>query len=267
MINIIYNAMQQKRLAPLDYYFVRFIDQLESGTGEEVLLGAALCLQATRQGNVCLGLENLAGTTVFRDETTGEGGVRLPLLPDWLAALRRSSVVRTPGEYAPLILDAGNRLYLYRYWDYEQRLAVNIAKRAAMPGLKLGQGDIGKTLDRLFPSSGNGATDWQKVAAATTLLKRLCIISGGPGTGKTYTVVKILALLQELAAPNSLHIGLAAPTGKAAGRLAESILQTKRQLNVDTAINALIPETASTIHRTPVVPKTFSFQQAGLLQK
>jgi exodeoxyribonuclease V alpha subunit len=249
MIEFLYNAMLQERLAALDYYFAALIDQMEQEAGAEVLLGAALCMQATRQGDVCLGLENLAGAEVLKDEATGGKGVRLPLLPDWLAALRRSNVVGAPGEYKPLILDTANRLYLYRYWDYEQHLAADIAKRADLPGLEFGTDAFGKTLERLFPSKGDGETDWQKVAAATAFLKRLCIISGGPGTGKTYTVVKILALLQELAAPDILHIGLAAPTGKAAGRLAESILQTKKLLDVDAAIGSLIPETASTIHR------------------
>ncbi len=250
MIDFLYNAMQHERLAALDFYFARLIDRLEQGAVAEVLLGAGLCMQATRQGNVCLKLENLAGAEVFKDEATSEGGVRLPLLPAWLAALRRSSVVGAPGEYKPLILDTSNRLYLYRYWEYEQRLAANIAKRADLPGLEFGPEVLSEALERLFPpSSGNDETDWQKVAAATALLKRLCIISGGPGTGKTYTVVKILALLQELAAPDVLHIGLAAPTGKAAGRLAESILLTKKRLNVDAGIGSLIPETACTIHR------------------
>ena len=251
MIDYLYNAMQQERLAALDYYFAGLVDQMEQGAGAEVLLGAALCMQASRQGDVCLGLENLAGTEVLKEEAPGGSGkgVRLPLLPDWLAALRRSSVVGAPGEYKPLILDASNRLYLYRYWDYEQRLAADIAHRANLPGLEFGTDAFGKTLERLFPANGDGETDWQKVAAATALLKRLCIVSGGPGTGKTYTVVKILALLQELAAPDVLHIGLAAPTGKAAGRLAESILQTKKLLHIDAAIGSLIPETASTIHR------------------
>ena len=249
MIETFRKAMQKKRLAAVDYYFARFIDQLEDGASDEVLLGAALCVQATRQGNVCLGLEYLAGSEVFKDELTDEAGVRLPLLVDWVAALRSSKVVGAPGDYKPLILDAGNRLYLYRYWDYEQRLAANIVKRVDMPNLEFEADVFAKTLELLFPSTGSRETDWQKVAAAIATLKRFCIISGGPGTGKTYTVVKILVLLQKLAAPDVLHIGLVAPTGKAATRLAESLQQTKKQLNVDADILSQIPETAGTVHR------------------
>jgi len=249
MINFLQHTLHQERLAPLDFYFARFVDQLEQGGEAVLLLSAALCMQATRQGNVCLALDKLAGKDVFQDEMTGAGGMRLPELAEWLAALRRNSVVGTPGEFKPLILDGGNRLYLYRYWDYEQRLAANISRRAGLPGLTHVPGVLGETLDRLFRQDSSQETDWQMVATATAFLKRLCIISGGPGTGKTYTVVKILALLQELAAPDFLHIGLTAPTGKAAGRLAESIRQTKKLLCLDPSIGAHIPATGSTIHR------------------
>jgi exodeoxyribonuclease V alpha subunit len=249
MIDFLQKTLRHGQLAPLDFYFARFVDQLEQGGEAAVVLGAALCMQATRQGNVCLTLEKLAGTEVFQDEMTGEGGVRLPQLTEWLAALRRSSVVGAPGEFKPLILDSGNRLYLSRYWDYEQRLAASISKRAELSWQTGEPGRLGMALGRLFPPGFPSETNWQKVATATAFLKRFCIISGGPGTGKTYTVVKILALLQELAAPDFLHIGLTAPTGKAAGRLAESIRQTKELLNLDPTVAVQIPETASTIHR------------------
>ena len=110
MIDFLQKALHHERLAPLDFYFARFVDQLEQGGEDALLLSAGLCMQATRQGNVCLALEKVAGKEVFQDEMTGEGGVRLPALTAWLAALRRSSVVGVPGEFKPLILDDGNRL-------------------------------------------------------------------------------------------------------------------------------------------------------------
>ncbi|MGA2402303.1 MAG: exodeoxyribonuclease V subunit alpha, partial [Syntrophobacteraceae bacterium] len=92
-------------------------------------------------------------------------------------------------------------------------------------------------------------TDWQKVAAFTSAMKGFCVISGGPGTGKTFTVAKILALLLEQPGAEKIRIALAAPTGKAAARLQEAIKNSKEKLNCRQEIKKLIPEEASTIHR------------------
>jgi exodeoxyribonuclease V alpha subunit len=126
---------------------------------------------------------------------------------------------------APLVL-AGTRLYLRRYWHYEQRVAAQVRARGArreavaLPAAR-------EWLDRLFaPAPGTRAprTDWQKIACAVALRGRLSVITGGPGTGKTYTVARLLALLLATApAPERLRIALAAPTGKAAARLKQSI--------------------------------------------
>ena len=104
-------------------------------------------------------------------------------------------------------------------------------------------------LARLFPEDGQEETDWQKVAAFTSVMKRFCVISGGPGTGKTFTVAKILALLLEQPGAEKIRIALAAPTGKAAARLQEAIKNSKEKLNCREEIKKLIPEEASTIHR------------------
>jgi exodeoxyribonuclease V alpha subunit len=104
-------------------------------------------------------------------------------------------------------------------------------------------------LRRFFPSDGNDGCDWQKVAAVAALRKNFCVISGGPGTGKTSTVVKIIALLLELARGGQLRIALAAPTGKAAARLNESIRSLKENLDCAREIKDRIPEEVCTIHR------------------
>ncbi len=101
-------------------------------------------------------------------------------------------------------------------------------------------------LTTLFPSHED-VPDWQRIAAATAVLRRLCVISGGPGTGKTTTVIRILALL--LAQQPEIRIALAAPTGKAAARMQEAIRAAKDRVALPDAVRARIPDEASTIHR------------------
>ncbi|MGZ4955860.1 MAG: exodeoxyribonuclease V subunit alpha [Methylobacter sp.] len=143
----------------------------------------------------------------------------------------------------PLVIEQ-DRLYLHRYWNYENRLAMQIKAmtQAEQPIEKL---DV--MLDRYFPDA-IAETDDQREAAKMAARQSFCIITGGPGTGKTFTVVKILALLQELA-EQPLHIALAAPTGKAAMRLQESIGFSKTKLPCPDAIKNRIPETVTTLHR------------------
>jgi exodeoxyribonuclease V alpha subunit len=101
----------------------------------------------------------------------------------------------------------------------------------------------------LFPTRHAGSVDWQKLAAATAVLRSLSVISGGPGTGKTTTVAKILALLRRQPGGNTLRIALAAPTGKAAARMQQSIRQVKAGNRWESILIADIPEQASTLHR------------------
>ncbi|MFN7138494.1 MAG: exodeoxyribonuclease V subunit alpha, partial [Limisphaerales bacterium] len=169
--------------------------------------------------------------------------ISCPPLNKWLTELKASPVVGEPGDFKPLILDKKNRLYLHRYWSYENELAQALRGRIGETSV---DGNILRSgLNRLFP--GNSKPDWQKVAAFTALTRRLTIISGGPGTGKTSTVLKILALLLEQG--KRLRIALTAPTGKAASRLQETIKSARQKLDCAEEIRTLIPENASTIHR------------------
>jgi len=249
MLKTLANARQQGLISELELQFCFFLDELEKKASPELLLAAALCIRATRTGDVCLSLNDLAGTTIFAEDETGQEGLILPALPDWMESLRNSAVVGEPGEYKPFILDEGNRLYLYRYWDYERRLAENISRRLQLPLCSIEKDSFVEGLNRFFPGDHGPEVDWQKTAVAVALLKKFSIISGGPGTGKTFTVVKLLALLQETAAPNFLRIGLAAPTGKAAVRLSESIRSAKQYLSGAQEIMEHVPEDAKTIHR------------------
>ena len=168
----------------IDRHFARFLAGLCEKDDPDIFLGAALVSQAVGKGDVYLDLAQLAGKPLA--ETLGnELQLQCPELTAW---------TQKPGEYCPLILDHKNRLYLYRYWDYEKKLADAIIKRAQEEINTVDITLLQESLQRLFPQHSGAGIDWQKVAAFTAAFKKLCVISGGPGTGKTFTVAKILAL-------------------------------------------------------------------------
>ncbi len=239
----------------LDIQFARLAERLGGGNAPEIALAAALASRARVEGHICLDLADAASGNPVRQKG---GACSPPPLDRWLEILAKSPVVGGPGDWRPLVLD-GTRLYLYRYWDYERRLAEGLLGRAADDPEGIDDALLREGLSRLFPPNG-GKTDWQKAAAFTAVTKRLCVLSGGPGTGKTYTVAKILALLLEQSG-TGFRIALAAPTGKAAARLQESIREVARTLPCPESVRALIPDEASTVHRLlGSLPGTASFR-------
>jgi exodeoxyribonuclease V alpha subunit len=187
---------------------------------------------ATSDGHVCVLLSDLA-------------------TPDHDAAALRTTllntgVVGTPSHPAslPLILDEDGRLYLHRYFDYEVRLARRLMQAAQTPPREVAPA-ARDLLNTLFPPANDNEVDWQKIAAAMALRNSLTVISGGPGTGKTTTVVNLLACL--LTQEPHTRIALAAPTGKAAARMTEAIRQRADHLPPD--LRAKLPQESFTIHR------------------
>jgi len=230
---------------------LRFADLMHrlagDGASGELLLAAALVSTVTTdEKHVCFDLQTKAGlplgeifpgsAAAGRDELCLQ---RLPAYDAWRELLLRTAVVGSPGDYRPLILDGRGRLYLYRYWQYEQQLAAAIRRRVFCPsGEKVNLDLLRRGLAQHF-SSGASSPDWQKAAAFAALTGRFCIISGGPGTGKTFTVSVIMRLLLEQ--NSSLKIRLCAPTGKASARLAESVRPVREGAGMSGAV--------STIHR------------------
>ncbi|WP_440053451.1 exodeoxyribonuclease V subunit alpha [Pseudoalteromonas sp. T1lg65] len=152
-----------------------------------------------------------------------------------------------------------NRLYLARLAEYEAALAQRFLSLAAQP-VVVETDQLSALLAEYFEASANGV-DWQKVACALAAIKRFCVITGGPGTGKTTTVTKLLAILQSLYQTAPLTIKLVAPTGKAAARLSESIIGAKSRLQLPDELACLIPEQAQTIHRLlGVIPHSHHYQ-------
>lgn len=211
-------AQETGLFSAFDRHFGRLMAKL-AGAGEGVHLAAALASRACSEGHVCLDLGLWAGEAIADPRCGG----RCPPLDVWVAALRSSRVVGRPGERRPLILDDRGRLYLYRYWEYETRVAAEIRRRAQEAPAPLDDGRVRSVLRRVFPPREEGGTDWQKVAVAVCLLRRFAVIAGGPGTGKTHTVGRLITAIRELAAGAPPRILLAAPTGKAAARLKESL--------------------------------------------
>jgi exodeoxyribonuclease V alpha subunit len=238
----------------LDVQFARLLHELAPGSGPELVLAAALTSRRRSEGHTCLLLPSVAGRPLHECgiETVDDAEpTRLPALGEWIAALKASGIVGTPGEFAPLILDAANRLYLHRYWTHEQNLATALRKRIAhrlrLPA-PARDGAMESILERLFPRTGSDP-DWQKIAAWMALTRPLTVITGGPGTGKTRTVVWLLAALLEAHDPQPLDIAVCAPTGKAAARIAESIDRARRDLPCSDALKARLPAAATTLHR------------------
>lgn len=192
--------------------------------------------RATAEGHVCVQATEL------------DGARSMPAL-DVRSRLLESRVVGTAAAPAnlPLVLDDGGQLYLHRYFDYERRLARRIMARAATPIGRLPEG-LREHLDAVFGADarlpGDGP-DWQKLAVALAMLRPLTIISGGPGTGKTTTVVNLLACL--LALHPECRVRLAAPTGKAAARMLDAMRAHADRLAPGLA--SRLPAESFTIHR------------------
>ena len=207
-----------------------------------LLLAAALASHQLGRGHVCLDLTATLSAPDFALSLPPEGDdlsdpPPLPsdvlatlTLSEWQAALHHPLLTSEGPGNTPLVVvtthsGSDTRLYLRRYWQYEQTLHQQIATRLAATGDDSPFDLLPKTLNVLFKPSDD--LDWQKTACALAARNRFGIITGGPGTGKTTTVVRLLALLQTLQLAHSpsqpLRIRLAAPTGKAAARLNESI--------------------------------------------
>lgn len=228
-------------LGPLERALVDSLQRLDPQASPVVLASAALLCMALDKGDVCLPLARFAGQRPWPEHE-----LRLPALSDWQAQLEASPLVGGDGDFTPLILEHG-RLYLARYQAYERQLAEQLLQRAAdLP--EVDEAQLSESLTRLF-AFNQQQPDWQRLAAAQAVRRKLAVISGGPGTGKTTTVVRLLAALLEQPGCENLAIGLAAPTGKAAARMAEAIRNAKAQLPVSEAIKAALPDEARTLHR------------------
>jgi len=221
---------------PADVHVARRLTALAYDTDESVALAVAFVVRALRAGSVCVDLRSIA-------EQVGKPELPWPSPGAWLAAVRASPLVGTPPVLRLFGHGTGELLYLDRYWLEEQQVCDDVLALLASPL----PDDTLPSLERLFPDGW----EEQRSAAEVALAQSLTVLTGGPGTGKTTTVARLLALLAEqasLAGKPPLRIALAAPTGKAAARLLEAVQLEVDQL--DPADRNRLPAlTSSTLHR------------------
>jgi len=268
-IEQLHSWADQGWLRRLDSALAALLLELDPSAPSVLQVCTALLTHMEGRGHTCLPLRLLQAQPNAVLGWTGAAQTELlalwqqlpPSLPDWLNTLHASSLVRcvdnllppTPADQGqPLVLGGTATeplLYLRRYWQHEQQVARDIRQRCAASH-PVDMALAARWLDRLFgsatPATSTTATtadaatsdapdtpiDWQRLACAVALRAGLTVITGGPGTGKTYTAARLLALLFAIsAAPERLRVALAAPTGKAAARLRQSIDSSLQELS------------------------------------
>jgi exodeoxyribonuclease V alpha subunit len=276
LLNVLHSWVKADWIRWLDVEFAEFLYQEAQTAAQDVspllLLAAALCSHQNGHGHLCLDLQLCLKSpdrvlllppehSSHTPAITPAALLRQISAEQWISALRQDLLCATDAETAathaihtPLVLDH-SRLYLRRFWQYEQQIKQSLQQKL-QTAVAVDEQRLALELDTLFPASAHsdtaGSPDWQKIACALSARSRFSIITGGPGTGKTTTVVKLLSLLQSLHSAGELRIKLAAPTGKAAARLSASIsaqVSSPNRVSAQLANSAIISSEVTTLHR------------------
>ncbi|QYJ96079.1 exodeoxyribonuclease V subunit alpha [Shewanella alkalitolerans] len=255
---------QEGLLTPLDRHFALQMQALHSDSDDLFTLICALLSRQLSQQHTCLPLTQIDRNNPLHEQ---QPQCQLEQSPQALAEqlTQYQAISPADGELnTPLILD-GDRLYLQRYYQFETQVAERLT-RLNQPITVAAPDKVASILNILFADQAE-KPDWQRVATATAFSQKLAVITGGPGTGKTTTVTKLLLLL---CLEQQLTIKLVAPTGKAAARLSESIKASKARLaqelapygdELDLEQLKQVPEEAATLHRLlGVIPGSHRFR-------
>lgn len=283
-----YSQAQQKLadIEAIDYFFAKEItlslsltSEL-SNTQEQTLVHVLIALSASlRAGHSCLPLSEISDqhwAKAFDEQ--GQCSHQGFIFPDNETLFQLMTILDISANSNKPIVFENKKLYMRRYFQFEQALTCDIQTRLQHRAL-ISPENIRQVIQPLFPdleseSDKTNVIDWQKIAVANAMNKNFSVIAGGPGTGKTYTVTKLLAALimlnnskmrdrGELNSTSSLDISLVAPTGKAAQRLSESIINAISGFKdlIDDNVLAAIPTEAKTIHRLlGVIPNSPNFR-------
>lgn len=260
-------------LEQVDVHLVGRVSRLAPDATALELLALGLASRATRNGHVCVDLDQIGGLV---DRESGDRGAAEGL--DWPTGDRWEQVLATsdlvtledaaaPERLRPLVLH-GRRLYLQRYWAHELEVTRQLTERSQSSGAPFGgvpllEGDVDEVLGALFADGDADASgpDLQRRAAERAIRHRISVVAGGPGTGKTHTVARILAAAQLLAGRGGgeVRIALAAPTGKAAMRMRTAVVARVEAMLaeglVDTDLAArLVATEPGTLHRLLMGP-------------
>ncbi|EER47143.1 exodeoxyribonuclease V, alpha subunit [Actinobacillus minor NM305] len=269
MLKLLEKLKSENVISELNYQFAKMIDRKQQGFGYTVqqqnlaVLVAALLSFHTMKGHSALSLNSDSATDPFGLSLKKEYELQMDFANEILQKIEYISPLEwqallanhiafsvSPEKAAPMLFQYG-LLYFYRYWQAEHQVANYLQQAVGSFEENANLEQDKKILDQLFGQAGE-QIDWQKIAVATALRKRFCVISGGPGTGKTRTVARLLAALQwkqfEQGA-DFLKVALIAPTGKAAARLKESIVQNLASIEMPEKLKGVLPTQASTIHR------------------
>lgn len=237
--------MQRHKIKSIDNHFGAFMARLAGEEWQWVAPLASMVSMATRAGHSCLDFRGWAAAgDLFIDEEDGQ--VSLP--GNWSSELAGCPVIGGGEDTTPLVLE-NERLYLRRYWQYENDVAAYVTAKSREPDREIDLARLEQGVARLF-TGGRGSIDWQMLAALAVLLRSFVVITGGPGTGKTTTLVRIIALLlEQQPVGHSLRIALAAPTGKGVTRLQAVMADIKKGLDCHENVREMIPTGAMTLHR------------------
>jgi len=213
------NLFEQHFFSNLDYFFARSMAKAFDEKNPIVPASCALVSKSLFEGHICLNIKTMSDTVRSVSETSNDF-IKFPGLNSWINALQNSKMV-SDNIQTPLVLDSDYRLYFSKYYDFQDRLARNISQRVLLKPSSMGEASIDEMLDSYFSDSDQHANH-QRNAVKHAIKNHFTIVSGGPGTGKTYITTIIKKMFLWYAKKHALPVPkiiCVAPTGKAASKM------------------------------------------------